>query len=114
MPDASARARDGSSAPHAVFLALPHMLPLVLPLVPEADAQAVFLALPHIPPTSPLSYSQLWAAAKEVALMRAELLTASTSLPLNLAAPPCPWFWWGWMGCWPRGSGGSGSTLNPG
>ena len=25
--------------------------------------------------------------------MRAELLTAATSLPLNLAAPPGPWFW---------------------
>ena len=47
--------------------------------------------------------------------MRAELLTAANSLPMNLAAPPGPWFG-GWMCWWLRGSGGSGSlsTLNPG
>ena len=40
--------------------------------------------------------------------MRAELLTAANSLPMNLAAPPGPWFG-GWMCWWLRGSGGSRS-----
>ena len=48
--------------------------------------------------------------------MRAELLTAANSLPMNLAAPPGPWFG-GWMCWWLRGSGGRApyiSTMNLG